>query len=34
MLVDLVAAGDGARVETALIRHIGHVRGIWATGQE
>jgi DNA-binding GntR family transcriptional regulator len=33
-LVDLVAAGDGPGIEAALIRHIGHVRGIWATGQE
>jgi len=33
-IVDLVAAGDGPGVEAALVRHIGHVRGKWATGQE
>jgi DNA-binding GntR family transcriptional regulator len=33
-LVDLVATGDGPGIESALVRHIGHVRGIWATGQE
>lgn len=29
-LVDLVAARDGAGAEQLMLRHIGHVRGLWA----
>jgi DNA-binding GntR family transcriptional regulator len=29
-LLDLLADGDGAGVENLMLRHIGHVRGIWA----
>jgi DNA-binding GntR family transcriptional regulator len=33
-IVDRLAAGDGQSVEEVLARHIGHVRGKWATGRE
>lgn len=33
-IVDLLEAGDGPAVEELMHRHIGHARGLWATGQQ
>ena len=33
-LMDLVEARDGAAAEELMRRHIGHVRGLWASGAE
>jgi DNA-binding GntR family transcriptional regulator len=33
-IVDLLEVGDGRAVEELMQRHIGHARGLWATGQE
>jgi DNA-binding GntR family transcriptional regulator len=34
VIVDRLAAGDGPGIEAIIVRHIGHVRGKWATGEE
>ena len=33
-LLDLIAAGDGAAARELMRRHIGHARGLWATGDD
>lgn len=33
-LLDLIAAGDGPGARELMRRHIGHARGLWATGDE
>jgi DNA-binding GntR family transcriptional regulator len=33
-LLDLIAAGDGAAAGELMRRHIGHARGLWATGED
>ncbi|AJT41968.1 GntR family transcriptional regulator [Psychromicrobium lacuslunae] len=32
-LLDLIAAGDGKAAMAFMQRHIGHARGLWATGE-
>ncbi|MDQ4501452.1 GntR family transcriptional regulator [Sinomonas sp. ASV322] len=33
-LLDLLEAGDGAAALALMRRHIGHARGLWATGEQ
>ncbi|MGH7752678.1 MAG: GntR family transcriptional regulator, partial [Gemmatimonadales bacterium] len=33
-LLDLIAAGDGPAARELMRRHIGHARGLWATGDD
>ncbi|MFI9274214.1 GntR family transcriptional regulator [Kitasatospora sp. NPDC052896] len=33
-LLDLLLAGDSAAVEACMVRHLGHIRSLWAEGQE
>ncbi|MCA4133876.1 GntR family transcriptional regulator [Arthrobacter sp. M4] len=34
VLLDLIEAGDGPAAEELMHRHIGHARGLWATGEQ
>ncbi len=33
-LLELIAAGDGTAASEVMRRHIGHARGLWATGND